>query len=52
MISNGTLNILGLSGTGYTMETLPPKIAKAINDRNNEQDENPSEDTAFLVILD
>jgi len=41
-----------LSGTGYTMETLPPKIAKAINDRNNEQDENPSEDTAFLVILD
>ena len=52
MINSGTLNILGLSGTGYTMDTLPPKIIEAINNRNKEQDENPSEDTAFLVILD
>mgnify|MGYP006872191332 CR=1 FL=1 len=52
MINDGTLNILGLSGTGYTMETLPPKIAEAIKNRETESDTNPSEDTAFLVIMD
>ena len=52
MINNGTLNILGLSGSGYTMETLPPKIVEAIKKRESESDTNPSEETAFLVILD
>ena len=44
---------LQAGASGYILKkTSPEKIIEAINNRNKEQDENPSEDTAFLVILD
>lgn len=48
----GNLSIFMLTGSGHTMDTLPPEVSKAIQNRLDEQDQNPSEDSSFLCILE